>query len=167
MHAPAEQHIPLHVVPRQLQPSSGFPEQLTQFEEQWLTQTPLSHVGEEKHVEHFVPHPPQFPTSVIVFTHTPLHGISPCGQTQVPPTHVAFVGQDWPHAPQLCASVCLLTHAPPHMSGVAVGQTHWLLVQVVLLGQTWPHAPQLFTSEVSSTHEPLQLVVPAGHSVTH
>jgi hypothetical protein len=51
--------MPLHVVPRQLHPSSGFPLQLTQFDVQWFTHIPLSHVGEEKHVEHFVPQPPQ------------------------------------------------------------------------------------------------------------
>jgi hypothetical protein len=81
--------MPLQVVPRQLQPSSGFPEQLTQFDEQWLTHTPLSHVGLEKQVEHAVLQPPQCWGLVLVLTHVPLQFVIPLGQPHVPPEHVA------------------------------------------------------------------------------
>ena len=56
--------MPLQLVPRQLQPSRGFPEQLTQFGEHVLWHVPLMHEGVEKHVEHLVPQLPQWLTSV-------------------------------------------------------------------------------------------------------
>ncbi len=72
MHAPVAQHVPLHVVPRQLHPSRGLPEQLTQFGAHVLWQVPLAQVGVEKHVEHFVPQLPQLSMSVWRSTHAPL-----------------------------------------------------------------------------------------------
>jgi hypothetical protein len=42
------------------------------------------------------------------------HGIWPVGHWQVPPEHVAPVGQAWPHEPQFCVSVANCTHALGH-----------------------------------------------------
>jgi hypothetical protein len=124
LQAPLAQHVPLQVVPRQLHPSSGFPEQLTQSGEQWLTHTPLSHVGEEKQVEQRVPHPPQCWVSVLVSTHAPPQFVVPLGHWQMPLEQVLPVGHVWPQVPQLRGSVCRLTQAPLQVSGAVPGHMH-------------------------------------------
>jgi hypothetical protein len=112
LHCPLAQHLPLQVVPRQLQPSSGFPEQLTQSGEHTLWHVPLWQDGLEKQVEHWVPQAPQLLTSVWRLTQTPLHEVSPLGHTQAPPEQVCPVGQTVEQAPQLWSSVWRSTHAP-------------------------------------------------------
>ncbi len=80
LHAPVAQHVPLQVVPRQLQPSSGLPEQLTQFGAHELWHVPLTHDGVEKQVEHFTPQPPQLLMSLEVSMHAPPQAVCPLGQ---------------------------------------------------------------------------------------
>ena len=109
---PLAQHVPLHVVPRQLHPSSGFPLQFTQGPKQWFTQMPLSHVGEEKHVEHFVAQPPQWLTSVMRSTQPLPQFVWPCGHPHTPATQDSPAAQLCPQVPQLLELLWRSTQLP-------------------------------------------------------
>jgi hypothetical protein len=162
LQAPLAQHIPLQVVPKQLQPSSGFPEQLIQFGEQTLWHVPLLHDGVEKQVEHFVPQPPQLLTSVWTSMHAPLQRVIPLGQAQVPPEHVRPVGHTVEQLPQLLSSVWRLTQTPLQ-SVVPLGHAQVPLEQVAPVAHTVEQLPQCFGSLDRFTHAPLQSVRPAAH----
>ena len=65
--------MPLHVVPRQLQPSRGFPLQFTQSgEQESMWHWPAWQEEVQKYVEHGELQAPQLLTSVWVSTHLPL-----------------------------------------------------------------------------------------------
>ncbi len=153
---PLGQHVPLQVVPRQLQPSSGFPEQLIQSGAHWLWQVPLTHDGVEKQCEHFVPQPPQLLGSVWVSTHAPLQSVVPLGHAQVPLEQVAPVGHAVPQAPQLCGSLASVTQALPHKVCPA---GHVMLMQCPDLhvfpeAHAWWQEPQWWASRSRFTHFP-------------
>jgi hypothetical protein len=87
------------------------------------------------------------------------------------PSHTPLVQTwpDWhatPQAPQLLELVCVFTHCPPQRTD-PVGQEHWPFVQIPPPAQTFPQPPQLFASLVVLVQVPLQLVVPAEHTVVH
>lgn len=125
---------------------------------------------------HRLPHMPQLLPSELTSAHVPappppipkppMHAVSPVGQLQLPPLHVAPFGHTLPQPPQSRVFVCVSTHAPfmPHdvspvgQPAVHVPLTHWLPGP-----QRFPHVPQLRGSLVVSVHTPLQLVVPAPH----
>jgi hypothetical protein len=152
----------LQVVPRQLQPSSGFPEQLTQFGAQTLWHVPLMHDGVEKQCEHFVPQPPQLLTSVWRSTHAPLQTVVALGQEQVPPEHTPPAGHAFEQLPQWFGLLERSTHAPLQ-TVVPPGQEQVPLEHIAPVGHAVSQLPQWFGLLERSTQPPLQLVSPAAH----
>ena len=116
-------------------------------------------------MEQDLPHAPQFPPSLVRFTHLPAQFVRPGGHAlaQAPAVHVWPPVQCVAQPPQNCGSVCAFTQASPlgeeHASGVAPVQVApqvldahvGVPVPAIGLGQTLAQAPQLLGSVASST----------------
>jgi hypothetical protein len=155
---------------QQASPDAQVVPQAPQLDELFLlTQTPLQSIVSAPQLGH-VPvqtpptqlwpveqaavHEPQWPGSVLKFTHMPLQLVSPAGQETAhpPPEQTWPAGQTTPQAPQLVGSLLVLTHRLPQ----AVSPAGHEIVHV-LLTHAWPAAhlvpqdPQLFGSLLSVT----------------
>jgi hypothetical protein len=127
-------------------------------------------------------HPPQFKTSLCVFTHAVPHTVRPAAQPQLPtPSHARVPGQvphepPHPSGPQALPPQPGLQQTPwlhtwpalqqalPHASTV---HTHCDAWQVESAGQAWSQVPQCAGSVARSAHAPPQFCVPVGQSSTH
>jgi len=125
-----------------------------------------------------LPQPPQFKSSVAVFTQAPEQRERPALHTapHTPPEHVTvpFVtaGHTPPHLPQLVTSVAVSTQlAPQRVVGrlQVKSQPAALQAGIALVGaeHTVPQLKQFETSVARSTHEPLHsLSVPQSAEQT-
>jgi hypothetical protein len=111
---------------------------------------PVTHAPFEQTspVPHFVPHPPQFRRSTVVFVQTELHVCSPAAHPHLPAMHSAPPEQVVPQAPQFRRSLFVSTQELVQLvRPVEQPAAHapWLQTAIVLV-QVVPHAPQLFGS---------------------
>jgi hypothetical protein len=114
---------------------------------------------------HTAPHAPQFIRFVERSTHSPVHGVWPCGHTHLPFTHDSAPLQGELHWPQLKSSVCGSTHWLLHHICVGVHRdTHLPALHSLSAVHDFLHVPQFWLSLVRSTHEPLQIDAPPSHT---
>ena len=134
------------------------------------THCPPTHAWSASHV---LPHDPQFPRSVWVFTHAPPqmsgsadgHAVPhvPLLQVAAPPAGPA--GQTCPHAPQFDVSLVRLTQLPEQfVSPAGHSITHTPAEQGSPAGQAWPHAPQFCGSVPTFVHPDAHGVFGERHS---
>ncbi len=168
-HAPLQQLPPAQHVPP---PVAPWPQ--VSVRPDGHAQLPPPHVAPAAHVH---PQAPQFASSVLRFTQTPLQTDSPAGQRQVPEVQVAPVAQRVPQPPQFASSVRTNAHVVGVAGGaghVAVSAGHWQFPVThasFVSGQTFPQdrgstGPQFRRSLSVSTHLGFcgQYVAPTSHA---
>jgi hypothetical protein len=108
---------------------------------------------------HAFPHPPQFASSVLVFTHELLQAVSsgPHAETHLPIEHTLPRSHAAPHAPQFAGSAMRLIHDEVHCV-VLGGQTHCPPLHLRVGAHEVPQAPQFLGAVIRSTQTPEQKV---------
>jgi hypothetical protein len=90
---------------------------------------------------HALPHVPQLPESLLMFTQVLLHDIWPPVHAHMPPEHASPVRQALRQAPQLELSVCRATHVLPQALWPAP-QVHLPVAHCWLAPHTLSQSPQ-------------------------
>ena len=113
---------------------------------------------------HWVPHPPQLFTSLLVGMHMPLQDDEPGAQPHAPLLQDRPGGQTLPQVPQLASSVLSFLHPAPSQYFSAPGHAHFPCAHPVPM-HTLPQAPQLPASVLTSTQLDPHIIWPLPHPV--